>query len=199
MIVTPQDLYNPEKQLPLSATTKLARGITLAKFLGSYGDKTSFRHIKFEDVRRQIARNLTLHARILNNINNDTKHFKSVRVIVSEGIYNRKPIDTQSTIMKAKAAGQLVFYQVIDTNGKIDFEKTFDVAEYWKDQINFQEMFLDYDEYNPNGKLSAQIGVLMPQVPANYDIKDNQFRKSMFTMYNNKIQAKGKFIEILEK
>ena len=101
--------------------------------------------------------------------------------------------------MKAKAAGQLVFYQVIDTNGKIDFEKTFDVAEYWKDQINFQEMFLDYDEYNPNGKLSAQIGVLMPQVPANYDIKDNQFRKSMFTMYNNKIQAKGKFIEILEK
>lgn len=199
MIVTPEDLYNPEKQLPLSATTKLARGITLAKFLGSYGDKTSFRHIKFEDVRRQIARNLTLHARILNNINNDTKHFKSVRVIVSEGIYNRKPIDTKSAIMKAKAAGQLVFYQVIDTNGKIDFEKTFDVAEYWKDQINFQEMFLDYDEYNPNGKLSAQIGVLMPQVPANYDIKDNQFRKSMFTMYNNKIQAKGKFIEILEK
>ena len=199
MIVAPQDLYNPEKHLPLSATTKLARGITLARFLGSYGDKTSFRHIKFEDVRRQIARNLTLHARILNNINNDTKHFKSVRVIVSEGIYNRKPIDTKSAIMKAKAAGQLVFYQVIDTNGKIDFEKTFDVAEYWKDQINFQEMFLDYDEYNPNGKLSAQIGVLMPQVPANYDIKDNQFRKSMFTMYNNKIQAKGKFIEILEK
>ena len=63
MKLLPNPSYDPETQVPLSSKTKLEKGITIAKFLGSYGDKTSFRHIKYEDVRRQIARNLTLHAR----------------------------------------------------------------------------------------------------------------------------------------
>ena len=101
--------------------------------------------------------------------------------------------------MQAKASGQLVYYQVINADGNIDFEKTFDVAVFWKDNLNFQEMYLDYDEYNPNGNLSAQIGILMPQVPENYEIKDNRFKRSLFTVYNNKIQTKRELIEILEK
>ena len=199
MKLLPNPSYDPEKQAPLSSKTKLEKGITIAKFLGSYGDKTSFRHIKHGDVRRQIARNLTLHAKALTIINSNTKIFRNVRVIVSEGIYNRRPIDTKNKTMQAKASGQLVYYQVINTDGNIDFEKTFDVAVFWKDHLNFQEMFLDYDEYNPNGNLSAQIGILMPQVPENYEIKDNQFKRSLFTMYNNKIQTKRELIEILEK
>ena len=191
--------YDPETQVPLSSKTKLEKGITIAKFLGSYGDKTSFRHIKYEDVRRQIARNLTLHAKALTIINSNTEIFRNVRVIVSEGIYNRRPIDTKNKTMQAKASGQLVYYQVINADGNIDFEKTFDVAVFWKDNLNFQEMYLDYDEYNPNGNLSAQIGILMPQVPENYEIKDNRFKRSLFTVYNNKIQTKRELIEILEK
>jgi len=150
-------------------------------------------------VRRQIARNLTLHAKALTIINSNTEIFRNVRVIVSEGIYNRRPIDTKNKTMQAKASGQLVYYQVINADGNIDFEKTFDVAVFWKDNLNFQEMYLDYDEYNPNGNLSAQIGILMPQVPENYEIKDNRFKRSLFTVYNNKIQTKRELIEILEK
>jgi hypothetical protein len=199
MKLLPNPSYDPETQVPLSSKTKLEKGITIAKFLGSYGDKTSFRHIKYEDVRRQIARNLTLHAKALTIINSNTEIFRNVRVIVSEGIYNRKPIDTKNKTMQAKASGQLVYYQVINTDGNIDFEKTFDVAVFWKDHLNFQEMYLDYDEYNPNGNLSAQIGILMPQVPENYEIKDNLFKRSLFTIYNNKIQTKRELVEILEK
>jgi hypothetical protein len=199
MKLLPNPSYDPETQVPLSSKTKLEKGITIAKFLGSYGDKTSFRHIKYEDVRRQIARNLTLHAKALTIINSNTEIFRNVRVIVSEGIYNRRPIDTKNKTMQAKASGQLVYYQVINADGNIDFEKTFDVAVFWKDNLNFQEMYLDYDEYNPNGNLSAQIGILMPQVPENYEIKDNRFKRSLFTVYNNKIQTKRELIEILEK
>lgn len=199
MKLLPNPLYDPETQVPLSSKTKLEKGITIAKFLGSYGDKTSFRHIKYEDVRRQIARNLTLHAKALTIINSNTEIFRNVRVIVSEGIYNRRPIDTKNKTMEAKASGQLVYYQVINADGNIDFEKTFDVAVFWKDNLNFQEMYLDYDEYNPNGNLSAQIGILMPQVPENYEIKDNKFKRSLFTIYNNKIQTKRELVEILEK
>jgi len=199
MKLLPNPSYDPETQVPLSSKTKLEKGITIAKFLGSYGDKTSFRHIKYEDVRRQIARNLTLHAKALTIINSNTEIFRNVRFIVSEGIYNRRPIDTKNKTMQAKASGQLVYYQVINADGNIDFEKTFDVAVFWKDNLNFQEMYLDYDEYNPNGNLSAQIGILMPQVPENYEIKDNRFKRSLFTVYNNKIQTKRELIEILEK
>lgn len=199
MKLLPNPSYDPETQVPLSSKTKLEKGITIAKFLGSYGDKTSFRHIKYEDVRRQIARNLTLHAKALTIINSNTEIFRNVRVIVSEGIYNRRPIDTKNKTMEAKASGQLVYYQVINADGNIDFEKTFDVAVFWKDNLNFQEMYLDYDEYNPNGNLSAQIGILMPQVPENYEIKDNKFKRSLFTIYNNKIQTKRELVEILEK
>ena len=40
---------------------------------------------------------------------------------------------------------------------------------------------------------------LMPQVPENYEIKDNKFKRSLFTIYNNKIQTKRELVEILEK
>ena len=135
MRIQPDPQYNPDTQLPISSETRLGRGITLAKFLGAYGDKTSFRHIIFEDARRQIARNLTLHARAMDMINGNTDRFNDVRVIVSEGIYNRKPIDSGNKVMEQKAIGNLVYYQVIGTDGEIDFEKTFDVAEYWKDHM----------------------------------------------------------------
>ena len=189
MRIQPDPQYNPDTQLPISSETRLGRGITLAKFLGAYGDKTSFRHIIFEDARRQIARNLTLHARAIDMINGNTDRFNDVRVIVSEGIYNIKPIE--------KAIGNLVYYQVIGTDGEIDFEKTFDVAEYWKDHMFFEEMYLDYDTYNVDGSLSAQVGLLMPNVPASFEVRNKEFKKDLFTVFNNHIQSKKELIEIL--
>jgi len=197
MRIQPDPQYNPDTQLPISSETRLGRGITLAKFLGAYGDKTSFRHIIFEDARRQIARNLTLHARAMDMINGNTDRFNDVRVIVSEGIYNRKPIDSGNKVMEQKAIGNLVYYQVIGTDGEIDFEKTFDVAEYWKDHMFFQEMYLDYDTYNVDGSLSAQVGLLMPNVPASFEVRNKEFKKDLFTVFNNHIQSKKELIEIL--
>jgi hypothetical protein len=200
MNVLPDPKYNPDLHGFVTSKTRLERGITMAKFLGAYGDKTSLNHITNESVRKRIARNLTLHARAINMVNGNTNRFNDVRIIVSEGIYNRQALsDFGSREMIEKAFGELVYYQVIDTDGKIDFEKTFDVAEYWKDHIKFKELVLDYDEYNTDGSLTAQIGLTMPIVPTSYDIIDSDFKQKINTVFNNNIFTKNELTEIIPR
>ena len=189
-------VYNPENQEVITSATKLGPGITIAKFLGAYGDRTPFNHIEFDALRRQTARNLYLQAEAMRTINGNTNIFNDVRLIVSEGLYKRNPIgDALDTIMEEKAFGQLVYYQVIGRNGKIDFEKTFEVAEYWKDYINFDTLYLDYDTYNPDGSLTAQIGLKFPKVPATFDVN---LPNNIETWFNNNLMSRDELVEIRE-
>jgi hypothetical protein len=89
----------------------------------------------------------------------------------------------------------LCYYQVIDREGNIDFEKTFDVAEFWKDNINYEQLTLDYDTYNPDGSLTAQIGLEFPNIPESFDAR---FNKKIQTVFNNQLQKNNELIEILE-
>ena len=191
-------IYNPQFQVDINSNTKLASGITMAKFLGAYGDRTSFNHESFNFVRRQIARNLVLHAMAMKTITENPIHFNDVRLIVSEGVLDT----TEPTyrfaddISEQKSKGELIYYQVIGQDGLIDFEKTFEVAEYWKDFVQFEKIILDYDEYNTDESLTASIGLLMPSIPEDFDV---QFKKEVETQFNNHIQSKGELIEILPK
>lgn len=189
-------VYNPENQEVITSATKLGPGVTIAKFLGAYGDRTSFNHIEFDSLRRQIARNLYLQSEAMRTINGNTNIFNDVRLIVSEGIYKRNPVaDITDENMEQKAFGQLVYYQVIGRDGKIDFEKTFEVAEYWKDYINFDTLYLDYDTYNPDGSLTAQIGLKFPSVPATFDVN---LPNRIETWFNNNLMSRGELVEIRE-
>lgn len=191
-------IYNPQFQVDINSNTKLASGITMAKFLGAYGDRTSFNHESFNFVRRQIARNLVLHAMAMKTITENPIHFNDVRLIVSEGVLDT----TEPTyrfaddISLQKSKGELIYYQVIGQDGLIDFEKTFEVAEYWKDFVQFEKIILDYDEYNTDESLTASIGLLMPSIPEDFNV---QFKKEVETQFNNHIQSKGELIEILPK
>lgn len=192
--ILPDPAYNPELEEHVTSATRLGPGITVAKFLGSYGDRTSFRHVRSEEERKQIARNLYMHGLALNSINNNIHHFNDVRVIVSEGVYKGGPLETPAGLNKLKSTGRLAYYQVIDRKGRIDFEKTFDAAVFWKDHAAFDEMILDYDTYNPDGSLTVQIGLLMPEMPETWDAV---FPHSIKTMFNNVLQSDGELIEIL--
>lgn len=202
--VIPDPLYNPETQSytqtqsPITPRTKIGRGITIAKFLGSSGNKTSFDHIEYESLRREIARNLTLHARAIDLINGNTFRFNDHRVVVSEGVCKRHPIDTGDPTMAAKALGRLCYYQVVDVYGDIDFEKTFDVAMFWIQHLKFQKLSLDYDDYSPDGALTAQIGLLMPEVPSNYQIEKSRFNQEVETVFNN-YKIEKYLVEFLQK
>ena len=195
MIIVVDPVFNPNKQSSISASTKLGPGVTVAKFLGAYGDRTAFNHIGSNDDRKQIARQLYLQAEMMRVIQGNIELFNDVRLIVSEGIYREGPTETLTGDTSKKNKGELVYYQVIDKNGKLDFEKSFDIAEYWKDYTNFDELRLDYDTYNPDGSLTVSIGVLMPTVDEGFNVN---FKNDVKTFFNNSLQSADELVEIKE-
>jgi len=195
MIVLVDPVYNPEFRSEITSATKLAPGVTIAKFLGAYGDRTSFNHVASKSSRLQIARNLYMQAEAMRIINGNTENFNDVRLIVSEGIFDLKTGDLGDAMMTKKGDGSLVYYQVVDREGNIDLEKTFDVAEYWKDYINFGTLYLDYDIYNVDGSLTAQIGLEFPTMPATFDVN---FDRNVETYFNNELMSADELVEIKE-
>tara|TARA_A200000159_G_scaffold21439_1_gene18291 strand:- start:12287 stop:12880 length:594 start_codon:yes stop_codon:yes gene_type:complete len=195
MIILADPVYNPDLQSEINSATKLAPGITIAKFLGAYGDRTPFNHVVSKGSRLQIARNLYLQAEAMRIINGNTKNFNTIRLIVSEGIFDLKSADLGDETMGKKGNGRLVYYQVINRDGNIDLEKTFDVAEYWKDYINFGTLKLDYDTYNTDKSLTAQIGLEFPNVPSSFDMN---FDKKVETYFNNELMSSKELVEIKE-
>ena len=195
MIIVVDPVFNPNKQSSISASTKLGPGVTVAKFLGAYGDRTAFNHVGSNDDRKQIARQLYLQAEMMRVIQGNIELFNDVRLIVSEGIYREGPTETLAGDTSKKNKGELVYYQVIDKNGTIDFEKSFDIAEYWKDYTNYDELRLDYDTYNPDGSLTVSIGVLMPTVDEGFNVN---FKNDVKTFFNNSLQSADELVEIKE-
>jgi hypothetical protein len=192
----PDPLYNPENQESITSKTEIAPGITIAKFLGAYGDRTSFNHIEFEEQRRDISRNLVAQAESIRRITNNS-NFDDIRLIVSEGLYRPLVIEFPLTdALKKKRLGQLIYYQVIDKFGQIDLKRTFDVAEFLKDNAKYNKLILDYDTYDPDGKLTAQIGIEYSQIPITFTIDDASF--DIETVFNNQLMSKNELIEILE-
>ena len=58
----PDPYYNPDFQEKIVSRTKLGPGITMAKFLGGYGDATTLNHIATDEEKKRIARQLYLQA-----------------------------------------------------------------------------------------------------------------------------------------
>lgn len=193
LVVDP--IYNPNLVATITSATKLGPGISIAKFLGAYGDRTTFNHIGTKKEREAIARQLYLQAEMMRMINGNIDLFNKVRLVVSEGIYKAGPTETLSGDTLLKSKGELVYYQIIGNDGSVDLETTFDVAEYWKDYADYDELRLDYDSYNPDGSLTAQIGIKMPTVDETFEVN---FGKDVKTFFNNSLQSNGELIEILD-
>lgn len=87
----------------------------------------------------------------------------------------------------------MVVYELRGRNGLIDIDKTFDLALYCKDYINFDRMILDYDSYNADGSLNAQIIIQMPAVNADWNMR---YRNEIETRFNNYTQTNGELVEI---
>tara|TARA_E500000178_G_scaffold117230_1_gene117200 strand:- start:216 stop:815 length:600 start_codon:yes stop_codon:yes gene_type:complete len=192
----PDPLYNPENQELITSRTEIAPGITIAKFLGAYGDRTSFNHIEFEYQRREISRNLVAQAESMRLIINNS-NFSDIRLIVSEGLYRNLVIEFPlSDVLEKKRKGQLIYYQVVDKYGDIDLKRTFDVAEFLKDNAKYKKLILDYDTYDPDGKLTAQIGLEYPQIDETFTVDNIPF--DIETIFNNQLMTKDELIEILE-
>jgi len=176
MIILVDPLYNPNFRENIQSSTPLGPGITMAKFLGAPGTPSTMQDYSGNEF--QLARNLYLHAEAMRVIH-ESKNFSTIRVV---------PTDLQST-------GTIVGYQVIGKDGKVDIPQSFDVAEFWKDYINYNKIQLWYDHFNPDGSLSVSIILHMPSVPTSFDIS---FTKTIETVYNDSTQAVNELIEYSE-
>ena len=215
LVIDPK--YDPARAERIDGSTAIGPGITLAKFLGSRGSRTSFEALynkNFDGAadRLEIARNLVPHAIAMQTVF-DRAEFSEHRLIVSEGVYEPTPyfIDGEVTdegqqrdyagerptlrsINDFRRTGQAVVYQLIDKEGKTDHAKTFDLAVFWKDYIDFRLMFLDYDTYDPSGELTSQIVLVMPEMDETYTAT---YGKIIATTYNGELQARNELVEIL--
>ena len=198
--------YDPTGK-EVTSKLKLGPGITMAKFLGARGSRTQIKKLYNKSFNGppdldQIARNLVLHSQIIQTVTSNLEYSQH-RLIVAEGIYEPNPKfdlsgkyigEKPSDILELRRTGQAVVYQLVDRSGKTDPVKTFDLAVYWKDYINYDKITLDYDTYDPNGDLTCQIVVETPEVPTSFDV---QFKRRIETKYNGELQTANEFLEIL--
>lgn len=200
--IVPDQKYNPSflESKDITSFTKLAPGVALSKFLGSKGNPCSLSTIeKYQhdaEQRKQLACNLYLHAELFRSINGNIDMFKDVRLIVAEGVYRGGPTEVVAGENLLKQDGRMVSYKVVDEQGNIDYERTFDLAEYWKDYKEYDKLILEYDKWDPSGKLNAQVTVQTPAIDET-TWKVN-FKRELETRYNGILFGKNELIEVLE-
>lgn len=190
--------YNPEFQEKITARTKLAPGITMAKFLAGYGDNANMNHITQDIERLKLAKQYYLHAQVMRTIATNMSEFEDFRLVVAEGYYRKAPSETlqEGSINDSLSKGYAVVYELIDEHGFNATEKTFDLATFWKDTLQFEKMILDYDTYDPNGSLNAQIILIMPKIQDPWYVS---YDNNLETRFNNYVQATDELVEILSK
>jgi len=124
--------------------------------------------------------------------------FDDYRLTVVEGLYKPEPgeILAVDSINYFMSTGQAVVYELIDMRGDIAVEKTFDLAIYLKENINYEKMILDYDIYNPDESLNAQIVIIMPEVISPWIVN---YQNKIETRFNNYVQSTNELVEILKE
>ena len=192
----PDPLYNPDFQDAITEKTKLAPGVSIAKFLAGSGNATNFNFIKNQQQRRDLARHLYYHAEVLRSVNTNKTAFGNYRLTVVEGIYRPGPDEkiTSGSLNDLKLKGRAVVYQLIDNKGKKDVSAMFDLAEYWKDTLYFDKLILHYDEINPDEELEAQIILVLPEIDTDWK---GTFNREVETQYNGNKLANGELVECL--
>jgi hypothetical protein len=190
----PDPVYNPDFQLAITSGTKLAPGVTMAKFLGSTGHATNLEFIKDPQQRKDLARQLYLHAEVMRSVATNKSTFADYRLLVQEGVYRPGPSETPSGLNALKLSGQAVVYDLVDLSGRSDPAVIFDLAEYWKDTLYFDKLILSYDTYDPDKELDAQIIIIMPEIDEDWV---GVFNRNVETQFNGKKMADGELVECI--
>jgi len=194
--ILPDPFYNPNTKDKLTSATKLAPGVTLGRFFGATNDPTNIDFIKDQTALKQIARNLYPQAVLIRSIQLNNGAFKNYKLDVAEGVYRPGPkeIITANSINDLKSKGRAIVYELFNESGELAIADTFDLAEFWKDTVNFEKMILSYDTVDPTGKLRAQIILIMPELDETFSARYN---RKVETHFNNQLQSQDELVEIL--
>lgn len=181
--------------------TQIIKSVPLSTFTGGKGSVGRLSEIPVAS-RAQIARNLQPHAELIKRIrSNRDSAFKDHRLVVIEGVYKPRDIELRSSdwntsVNRYKSEGRAIVYELHNAQGKSDLEKTYDLAVHLKTVGSFQKLILDYDTYNPDGSLNAQIIVITPALSESYKVTDGNWGKEVVTLYNNTSLSNSDLIEM---
>ena len=192
--------YDPnliDEGFPITGQINLSKGVKLARFLGGSGDKVTLNHIATREDKLQLARQYMMHANAVSTIINDKGSFSNHRLVVVEGLYKPGPTETPTpdSINDRATKGEAVVYELHNAAGEIDIEKTYDLATWWKDSLNFDKLILSYDTLSPDESLVAQIILIMPEIDSEYKLVNKMYSNKLQTLYNNSVQG-NELIEI---
>jgi hypothetical protein len=184
----------------VTRATLLATGVYLSTFIGANGWAGRLSTIPIEN-RSQYARNLQPNAELLRRIrSNKESDFRNHRLIVVEGLYNPENTEKSAdgwneSINRYRSEGRAVVYELHDSTGKIDIAKTFDLAVYLKTVTSFEKLILDYDTYDPDGSLNAQLIFITPKLNENYEVAEGNWFKQIETKFNGRVMSGTDLIE----
>lgn len=188
--------YNPERAGKITPHTKLAPGITMAKFLGGYGSAGNMNHITDDTERLDLAKNYAIHASFMRKIETNQKEFNNHRMVVVEGLYKPAPNEemTIDDINYLKSKGRAVVYELRGLDGLISQEKTFDAAKYLRENSGFEKMIIGYDRFNPDGSLTTQLTIITPVIVPSWEVS---YANQLETRYNHSVLTTGELQELL--
>jgi hypothetical protein len=204
----PDPAFNPQSIDPrkgpfaITAKTLVGQGIPISTFLSGKGHSTNLGHIATFEERQQLARNLSLQSEVIQISRRDNSKFADYRLIVVEGVYKPEPTESLSSGSPKDLArtGRAITYELYNRRGKTDPSVTYEFAEYLAENLPaYDEIRLDFDNLDPRGNIygsnniSAQITVIMPEVPADFKISPKYKAK---TAFNGKIQSETDLVEI---
>ena len=183
--------------MAITVHTKLAKGITIGKFLGGKSDGTTLNHITSETEKQQLARNLYMHAYAMSLVNDDNMKFSGYSLVVDEGVYKAGPNETPTanSVNDLGTSGRAIAYKLYNSSGQVDLSAQFDLAIYWKDNLLYEKIICYYDKFDHQGKLDFQLILIMPTISTSWT---GSFTKSLETKYNGVIMSSGELVEIFE-
>lgn len=175
--------YNPSLMTDINPNTVLGPGVTVGKFLvGARHGLSQFNYLSYNEKLERV-RNLMPQVELINSVNGRYNQFPNHRLSVSEGLYFGGEGETVGGINTYKEYGRAVVYTLYGRDGKIDLKATYDLAVFWRNNFNYDTLILSYDTINPDDSLHAEIIVVMPPVPEDYNVT---FSNSVSTYFNNK-------------
>lgn len=183
--------YNPDRTT-ITSETRLGPGVTIATFLGSYGNRGSMNVFPDATTASATARQLYLHAELLRMFK-FLPGFSDCRLEVVESVGPGTP--EAGSPGEKKQRGLMVVYELINNTGKPDGPKTFDLALFLKDHLVYDEICLWYDRFSSDRSLRMQLVITLPEVDVSYDYGTPKY--GLCTYYNGKISSAKELGEIL--
>jgi len=193
LVPNPRFYYYTNGQYDISTRTRLSSHVSMGRMMGTEGDPSSMENISLRSARISLAKLLTKHAYIYDLVR-DQSQFDRVGLQVVESFHtNTKDLTNQFNLGPLKASGEVVVYRMIDDRGQMDLSKTFDLACFLYHFAPCQRVWLDYDTYNPNDTVAAQV---MVQVSPSTDDTAAANSYAPMTIVNGVIFDGASFVEL---